>query len=113
MKTETTIEVQISRQREKLRQLERERSAVKRRRLAQEQKRLDRLNMLLGRALVLISKSKTFECIKGHLGKEKAQLVHSVQKKEVEVVEDDTDFLELMSYLDEVIVSKVQREGRE
>ena len=66
MKTETTIEVQISRQREKLRQLERERSAVKRRRLAQEQKRLDRLNMLLGRALVLISKSKTFEGIKGH-----------------------------------------------
>ncbi|MGJ8650858.1 MAG: hypothetical protein ACSHX4_10910 [Opitutaceae bacterium] len=106
MKTETKIEAEIRRHREKLKQLERERSAVKRRRLAHEQKRLDRLNMLLGRALVLISKSKTFEGIKGHLGKEKAQLVHRIQKKEGEVVEDDTDFRELIAYLDEIILLK-------
>lgn len=98
MKTETKIEVEIRRQREKLQRLKRERDALKRRRIAQEQKRLDRLNMLLGRALVLISKPKVLEGIKGHLGKEKAQLVHRVKKKEGEVVDDDTDFLELMSY---------------
>lgn len=106
MKTETKIEVEIRRQREKLKRLKCERDALKRRRIAQEQKRLDRLNMLLGRALVLISKSKTFEGIKGHLGKEKTRLVHRVQKKDGEVVEDGTDFRELIAYLDEIILLK-------
>lgn len=111
MKTETKIEDEIRRQREKLRQLQRERSVVKRRRLAHDQKRLDRLNMLLGRALVQLSASKKLEAFKGYVGQSMAQFIHAVTKKSGEVVEDDSEFRELVSYLDELISRKGQQKG--
>lgn len=113
MKKETKIAEELRRSREKVKQLERERDELKRRRIAQERKRIDRLNMLLGRALIVIAKLKTFESIKEHLEKEKTLLIQCVKKKGGKVVEDDTDFRDLMSYLDEVIGSKGQQEGRE
>jgi hypothetical protein len=112
MKSETKIAEELRRSREKVKQLKRERDAAKRRRIAVEQKCLDRHNLLLGRALVMGATSKTLENLKGHVGRAKLHLVHCVTKKTGEVVEDDTDFRELMAYLDEMLSSKeVDTEG--
>jgi chromosome segregation ATPase len=113
MKSETKIEEELRRCRDKLKQLERERQAVQRRRIAQEQKRVDRMNMLLGRALVLLYKNKSFESIKERLDLGKDVLIHRVQKKGGEIAEDDTDFRELMAYLDEMITSKKEVDAAE
>ena len=102
MKTETTIEAEIRRQREKLRKLKREREAVKRRRLAQERAELERCNCLLGWAVSEIFDAATLKKLHGRLGQAKPHLVHPATKRPGEIAMNESDFQKVMAYLLEI-----------
>lgn len=106
MKTETKIEAEIRRHREKLKQLKRERETMKRRRVAQERAELDRCNCLLGWAVSEICDAPTLKKLHGHLGQAKPRLVRQVTKSSGEIVTDETDFQKVMAYLQELAGAK-------
>lgn len=104
-KKESQLKKSIRKHKEAQKQLKRDLAAVKRRRLAEERRALEKRNQLLGHTLVTLMPLEGLVKLKGHVGAAKGKFIHHVKGNP-----DDSEFQRILASLDEVIAEKQQAE---
>lgn len=115
MKKESLIAKKKARLLEQLAEVNKEEQILKRKRIAKELAQQKHRNQLLGWALSEIMDVSALKKLHGRLGQSKNKLVRVVAKRSGDVVTDDSDYVELLSYINELIRHKervsIQEEG--